>query len=178
MKEKLSDRSFRVMSFLLNSIEFIFPYVKRRASSFGIKEGMTVVDYGCGPGRYSVHLAKMVGPTGRVHAVDLSPLAEKMVEKRAQKHGITNISFSLANGYNSFLESETADVVIALDMFFMVEKPTEFLAELYRICKNTGRLIIDDGHQQRRLTLEKIKLSGKWMIQDEKGSYLKCTKIL
>lgn len=166
------------MSFLLNSIEFLVPYVKRRAMSFGIKEGMTVVDYGCGPGRYSVFLAKMVGPDGKVFAVDLSPLAEKMVKKRALKHGVSNITFQLAEGYNCFLPSSTADVVVAMDMFHMVQKPTDFLTELHRICKDDGYLIIDDGHQARRLTMEKIKSSGKWRPESKKNGYLLCTKII
>jgi ubiquinone/menaquinone biosynthesis C-methylase UbiE len=42
---------------------------------------MTVVDYGCGPGRYTIRFARLVGANGRVFEVDLRPLAMRMVEQ-------------------------------------------------------------------------------------------------
>jgi len=43
-------------------------------------KGMTVVDYGCGPGRYSIKFAEIVGNQGLVYAVDIHELAiEKLV---------------------------------------------------------------------------------------------------
>lgn len=40
----------------------------------GIRPGMTVLDVGCGPGHASIDLAEIVGPSGRIYAVDESPL--------------------------------------------------------------------------------------------------------
>lgn len=47
-----------------------------------IQEGMTVLDFGCGPGHFTVDLARMVGRSGRVFAVDLQ---EGMLEKLRHK---------------------------------------------------------------------------------------------
>jgi ubiquinone/menaquinone biosynthesis C-methylase UbiE len=47
-----------------------------------IKEGMTVLDFGCGPGFFSVELAKMVGSSGKVISADLQ---EGMLEKLKEK---------------------------------------------------------------------------------------------
>ena len=59
-------------------------------------------------------------------------------------------------------------------MFFIIKKPTEFLAELRRIIKSDGTLVIDDGHQPRSVTKTKILDSGLWDILEEISDHLKC----
>ncbi len=80
----------------------------------------------------------------------------------------------LIEGYSSTLPDETADVVCAIDMFFIIKNPTEFLAELKRITKKSGILVIDDGHQPRSATRQKILDSGLWDILEETPDHLKC----
>ena len=80
----------------------------------------------------------------------------------------------LIHGYDSTLPDNVADVVCALDMFWIIKKPTDFLAELKRITKNTGILIVDDGHQPRSATKRKILDSGLWDIVEETPDHLKC----
>ena len=58
-------------------------------------------------------------------------------------------------------------MVCAIDMFFIIKNPTEFLTELKRIIKRNGILVIDDGHQPRSLTKQKILDSGQWDIFEE-----------
>ena len=172
--ERMSDRSFRGMTFLFKVIDFIFPYINKRVKKFGIKEGMTVVDYGCGPGRYAVKFPELVGENGRVYAVDIHELAIEAVNKKIRKDNLRNIEPVLVKGYDSTLPDDVADVVCAIDMFFIIKKPTEFLAELKRIIKNDGTLVIDDGHQPRDVTKMKIFNSGLWNIVEETRDHLKC----
>jgi ubiquinone/menaquinone biosynthesis C-methylase UbiE len=80
----------------------------------------------------------------------------------------------LAPGYDCGLPDRIADVVCALDMFFGIKQPTEFLAELKRITRPDGVLVIDDGHQPREVTKEKILASGLWIIQAETLDHLTC----
>src|SRR5512137_124589 len=83
--ERMSNVSFRLMLLLFVIIDFFYPHVARRAKRFGIIEGMTVVDYGCGPGRYTVNFAALVGEKGRVYALDIHDLAVETVKKRTAK---------------------------------------------------------------------------------------------
>lgn len=172
--EKMSDISFKMMTLIFKLVDLMFPYINRRLRKFGIKEGMTVVDYGCGPGRYSVRLAKLVGSRGKVYAVDIHELAIETVKTKIERQGFNNIEPVLAKNYNSTLPDNVADVVCAIDMFFIVKKPAEFLAELKRILKKAGTLIIDDGHQSRSETKTKILNSGLWSIYEETRDHLKC----
>jgi ubiquinone/menaquinone biosynthesis C-methylase UbiE len=172
--ERMSNAAFRGMVWLMNVIDFLHPYIKKRIEKFGIGEGMTVVDYGCGPGRYTVKFVGLVGDSGKIYAVDIHELAMECVRKKMAKYNIGNIELVLAKGYNSTLPDNIADVVCAIDMFFSIKQPSEFLAELKRITKRDGMLVIDDGHQSRQNTKDKIIASGCWDIVEETKDHLKC----
>lgn len=175
--ELMSDRGFKLMNFTFKIIDFFFPYVNKRAKTFGIKEGMTIIDYGCGPGRYTVPFAKLVGKRGKVIAVDIKDIALRELEKKIKKYDINNVEVKLAKGYESKIESGIADMVFAIDMFFKIKDPKMFLQELGRIGKKNAVLVIDDGHQSRKTTKEKIRNADIWEIIEEKKDHLKCKKI-
>jgi ubiquinone/menaquinone biosynthesis C-methylase UbiE len=59
-------------------------------------------------------------------------------------------------------------------MFHMVSNPNGFLQELHRLIKPGGILYLEDGHQPRSLTREKIMNSGSWEIQEETKTFIKC----
>ena len=172
--ERMSDTSFRLMLLAFKLLDFLYPYIGRRVRTFGIREGTVVVDYGCGPGRYTMHFARLVGPSGKVYAVDIHELAIETVKEKAARYRLQNVVPVLAHGYDSTLPDHVADVVCAIDMFFGVKRPSEFLDELRRIAKAEGTLVIGDGHQPRAVTKRKILESGHWRIQEETRDHLKC----
>jgi ubiquinone/menaquinone biosynthesis C-methylase UbiE len=170
----MSDASFRLMTLLFDILDFFYPHIDTRIQRFGIREGMTVVDYGCGPGRYTTWFSSVVGKGGKVFAVDIHRLAIESVKKKIARRGFTNIVPVLASEYDSTLPDGVADMVCVLDMFFSIRNPTKFLAELKRITKSSGTLVIDDGHQRRSTTKKKIEDSGVWSIAEETKDHLKC----
>ena len=173
-KERMSDFSFKLMNIIFHVIDFVYPYIDRRVKKFKILQGMTVVDYGCGPGRYTTRFAKIVGEQGKVFAVDIHELAIEAVKRKIDQYGLRNVVPVLVNGYDSTLPAQIADVVCAIDMFHIVKNYTEFLAELKRITKKDGLLVIDDGHQRRSVTKTSILESGHWNIFEETRDHLKC----
>jgi ubiquinone/menaquinone biosynthesis C-methylase UbiE len=172
--ERMPDFSFRAMNFIFNVVDFLHPYIDKRVTTFGIRQGMTVVDYGCGPGRYTMRFSKLVRETGRVYAVDIHQLAVEAVKRKIAEYQLQNVVPILASGYDSPIPEHTADVVCALDMFFAIQRPIEFLGELKRITRQDGTLIIDDGHQPREVTRKNILESGHWVIEEETRDHLKC----
>ena len=172
--DRMSDLSFRGMNLIFKVVDFFFRYIDKRVKKFGVKPGMTVVDYGCGPGRYSLRFSKLVGQEGKVYAADIHELAIAEVEKKVVEHGLDNVEAVLVKGYESGIPDQVADMVFAIDMFFAVKEPTAFLAELKRISKPEGLLVIDDGHQSRAETNRKMKESGQWKVWEETKDHLKC----
>jgi ubiquinone/menaquinone biosynthesis C-methylase UbiE len=115
-----------------------------------------------------------ISASGKVYAVDIHELAIEAVERKIAEDGLGNVKPVLASGYDSGLPDHWADVVCAIDMFFGIKNPGDFLSELERIAKPDGMLVIDDGHQSREETRKKILESGNWAIWEETKDHLKC----
>jgi len=172
----MTDIEFNLMAISKKHSEKRMPVIDNRIKTFNIKDGMTVVDYGCGPGMYTVLLSRAVGENGQVFAVDVLKIAQKTIEKVILKNKLVNVTFFLAENYKCKINNNCADMVLALDIIHGIENPNDFLAELHRICRDNGILIIDDGHQQRSKTKEFLKNSKKWEITEETADVIKCKK--
>ncbi len=83
MNEITNEKVFSAekASILESSIRKLFQNPKRILGPY-IQEGMTVLDFGCGPGFFSVELAKMVGASGKVIAADLQVEMLKKLENK------------------------------------------------------------------------------------------------
>jgi len=171
--DRMPDTAFRIMQFFFR-ITDIFVTLDRKLDTFGIRPGYTVIDYGCGPGRYILKASALVGSEGRVCAVDIHELALKAVEKVVVKHSLSNVTTALTDGKKVSLPDNTADLIYALDMFHMVRFPNDFLSELARICKPGGLLILEDGHQPRIKARKKVQESGIWEIISENKQHMLC----
>ena len=174
--DRMPDLAFRLMTAAFRLQDALLPYIDRRVRGFGLAPGMTVVDYGCGPGRYSLRFARLVGESGRVFAVDIHPLAVEAVLRLRARHGLSNLEPVLARGCDTGLPDTIADRVCAIDMFFSVSDPGAFLAEIDRLLKPEGLLLLDDGHQSRAATHAKLEASGRFQVVEETRDLLTCRK--
>ena len=178
MKERMSDGGFKLMRLVMKAVDHIHPHVFQKAESFGIEKGMTVVDYGCGPGRYTIEFARLVGESGQVLAVDLVELALDETRIKSTNSGYNNVTTYLAKGYDSGVPSKAADVVFAIDMFHYIQEPPAFLAELWRIAKDDGKLIVSGGHQSRATIKRNLAKSALWEISEENNGFIVCRKVV
>ncbi len=171
--DRITNLSYRLMTWTFQVADFLFPKDNRLAD-FGIQPGFVVVDYGCGPGRYLAEASRVVGPTGKVYAVDIHSLAIEDVERLKSKLDLANVVPILAKGYSCAVPEHAADLIYALDMFHGVKDPLALLAEFYRIAKPRGGLLLEDGHQPRRKTKKELARSGFWLIERETKAYVRC----
>ncbi len=116
-----------------------------------IKPGMTVVDVGCAMGFFTLPAAKMVGPSGRVIAVDLQSRMLEKLEKRAAKAGVRDrIETRVCPADSTGLEdlASRVDVVLAIAMVHETPNPGRLIAELSECLKPGGSLLIAEprGH--------------------------------
>jgi ubiquinone/menaquinone biosynthesis C-methylase UbiE len=107
-----------------------------------LKEGMTVVDIGCGPGFFSIDMAQMVGKSGRVIAVDLQ---EGMLQKLRDKIQGTELEERitlLKSEENKIGVSEHVDFVLAFYVVHEVPNVEGFFSEIETILKPNGQVLI------------------------------------
>lgn len=169
----MPDTVFKLMKFMYRIYYFFRPPGKY-LDKFGIKPGFTVVDYGCGPGAFIKGASDRAGETGLVYAIDVHELAISSVKEIIKRYELKNVVPLLSQENKSEIPDGSVDLIYALDMFHMVRDYSGFLGELKRISKPESRLILEDGHQSRKLTKQKILNSGSWEIVDEQKRFLTC----
>ena len=109
----------------------------------GAGPGSTVVDYGSGPGFLTIPAAEVVGPAGRVIGVDVEPRMHSLVADLARGRGLTNVE-CLHPDEARRLPDGLADVVGAALFLhdFQPAQRAELLAELHRLCRPGGHLLV------------------------------------
>ncbi len=175
-RDKISNFPFRVMTVIMRLMDLFNNSAGKNFKTLNLKQGQVVVDYGCGPARYIEDASKAVGTNGKVYAVDIHPLAIKNVNAKIKQKQLKNVETVLANGYSTSLKDKSIDVIYALDMFHMISSPSDLLQEFHRILKDDGIAIIEDGHQKRSETIEKVNSTNIFEIIEEIKQHIKCKK--
>jgi ubiquinone/menaquinone biosynthesis C-methylase UbiE len=124
----------------------LFEHPERLVQPY-VKEGHVVADLGCGSGYYALTLADLVGPTGKVYAVDLDEKAIRALSKRAEKAGYRNIEARAVSAVDvSFIEDKSVDFVLANGLLCsMSTNRQSAVNEMKRILKPTGKAYISLG---------------------------------
>jgi ubiquinone/menaquinone biosynthesis C-methylase UbiE len=172
----LSRLTYRLMVLEYAVQDFLVRAPERVLDGFGIASGATIVDYGCGPGRYLEKASRLVGPSGRVYAADINPVGLDVAGARVARLGLANVAVVPIRDGRCAIPDRCADLAYALDMFHAVRDPASFLAEIRRFTKPGGTLILEDGHQPRDVTRRKLLAAGGWNIASESRRHLRCVR--
>jgi SAM-dependent methyltransferase len=101
--------------------------------ALGVKPGQTICDMGCGNGFYTLELARRVGPTGVVYAVDIQPEMLRMLAEVAGREGLTNIRPVLGT---------VIDLCLCVDVYHEFSHPDAMLARIRESLADGGRLAL------------------------------------
>ena len=114
----------------------------------GIRQGQTVLDYGCGPGFFTIPCARIVGKPGKVYAFDVRPEALERVKEKADKEELDNIATILADSSKlaTGFPDGSMDVILVYDVIHAIDDKLGLLEELRRILKEGGWLSIFPMH--------------------------------
>ncbi len=110
--------------------------------------GDTVIDVGCGPGYFTLPLAEMVGPAGRVIAVDLQPAMLERVRRRAVRAGLVDRIELCPCSAGGLGELPIADAVLAFAVVHELPDVARFCSEVAAALRPGGRLLLVEprGH--------------------------------
>lgn len=144
MDKPQSNLSFRMMS-LMFKIRDLFKSRVEVLEETGIQRGDNVLDFGCGPGRYIKPLVKMVGPEGKIFALDMNPQAIRTVKNFVLKNQITNIETILSD-LKTGLADSSMDYVLLFDVLHHLKDPETVLEEIHHVLKVEGTFAMSDHH--------------------------------
>jgi ubiquinone/menaquinone biosynthesis C-methylase UbiE len=123
----------KIRKWLQNPQKILSPY---------IREGMTVLDIGCGPGFFSIEIAKMVGRSGKVISADLQ---EGMLQKLSDKIRGTELEdrITLVQCKKDTINvREKIDFGLAFYMVHEVPNKESFFKELKSLVNEKGKILI------------------------------------
>ena len=116
-------------------------------NELGIYEGMTIVDLGAGTGAYTIALAKRVGDTGKVYAVEVQKEFLANIQDAAKREGLKNIEViwgDIERALGTKIKDGLADAVVISNVLFLAEDKAGLLGEARRILKTGGKLLLVD----------------------------------
>ena len=112
-----------------------------------VKPGMSVADVGAGEGYYTVRLARVVGPKGRVLAEDIVPEVRDALSDRVQRERLDNVAVKLGTADNPMLPPRSFDRVFLVHMYHEVASPYAFLWHLREAVKPQGLVVVVDANR-------------------------------
>ena len=155
-----SNVGFRLMSLAFRLRDMIRPPAKILEEA-NLRPGTTVLDFGCGPGGFSLAAARSVGPEGRVYAVDVHPLAVRSVQRAAAKQGLDNVR-TIRGSNVAQLGAHSVDIILLYDVLHDLPEPKLTLEELRRVLKPEGSLLVSDHHLREEAILAAITVNGQF----------------
>ena len=112
----------------------------------GIKSGMTVADIGAGSGYYVVRLSPIVGPHGRIIAVDVVPKYLRELRRRVRDFGLQNVVIGLGEPHDPRLPANSLDIAILVHMYHEITQPYGLLYNLVPALKPGARVGVVDAY--------------------------------
>ena len=129
-----------------------------------LKATDTVLDYGCAKG--SVDL-KLVAAVKAIHGIDISSKMIAAAREAAEAHKVANVSFTKATIFDESLERKSFEVVLAFNIFHLLEDAPKALLRIGELLKPGGSLISvtpclgEKGTLSVRSVMLLVRLAGK-----------------
>jgi ubiquinone/menaquinone biosynthesis C-methylase UbiE len=126
---------------LANPLRRIFENPDKLVAPF-VCNGMTVIDYGCGMGFFTIPLARLVGPSGQVIAVDIQEKMLNGLRRKAQRTGLSDRMTLLAAGSEQEIKEDSVDFVTALYVIHEIGDPPAFFIDMCRVMKPGAKILM------------------------------------
>ena len=147
----------KIRRFLQNPQKILSPYVR---------DGMKVLDIGCGPGFFSIELAKMVGKSGKVFSVDLQEGMLQKIRNKIAGTSLEEIIELVKCERDNINVREKVDFILAFYMVHEVPNKDRLFGELKNILNEKGEFLIVEPklfHVSKKefgLTIDKAERIG------------------
>ena len=115
--------------------------------TFGVRSGMVVADVGAGPGFFSLPAGHLVGPEGRVYAIDVQEPMLWALQKRLVAQGVENVLPVISHEDFIPLPSDSVDLALLVNALHELDGEAT-LQEIQRVLRQDGRLGVVDWKKE------------------------------
>ncbi len=146
----------------------MFSDPEENVHEFGFLAGQAVADFGSGAGHYTFALSRVLGPNGRVFAVDIQEEMLTHLSIELKKNNIENVRVVLGDVEKiegTHLKDDYVDGVVFSNILFQLRDKESAVNEAFRILKSGGRVCIVEWHDLSFLA--GVKSAGKKVVVTE-----------
>jgi len=122
-----------IRRWLQNPNKILFPFVK---------EGMKVLDIGCGPGFFSIEMAKMVGSGGKVISCDLQEGMLQRLKSKIKGNFLEDIITTVKCDKDNINVKEKVDFILAFYMVHEVPDKNTLFKQMNNILVSEGQILL------------------------------------
>ena len=112
--------------------------------ALALAPGMTVADLGAGTGYFVERLARGVGASGRVFALDVEESMVRHVRERAAKAGLSQVEGKQVTARDPGLEARSVDRILVVDTWHHLDDRAEYTRRLARALRPGGFVLVVD----------------------------------
>jgi arsenite methyltransferase len=127
-----------------------------------LEPGEHVLDLGSGAGTDSLVAAQMVGPSGHVTGIDMTPEMLAKARAAAEAMDARNVEFVEAEAERLPFPDETFDVVISNGVIDLIPDKDAVFSELFRVLRPGGRIQVADVTIQQPVSEEGRRKIDLW----------------
>jgi ubiquinone/menaquinone biosynthesis C-methylase UbiE len=133
--------------------------------SLGVGEGKAVADLGCGTGFFTLPASELVGPSGKVYAVDVQQEMVDDLRARLAQQGITNVAVRRSSELEPSIPQRSVDLALLAFVLHEVDQRSSFLLAAKRLLRDDGRIAVVEWEKietptgpplEMRITAEEI----------------------
>jgi ubiquinone/menaquinone biosynthesis C-methylase UbiE len=125
----------------------------RVVALLGLKSGDTAADVGCGDGFYTIPLARLLGPSGRVYAEDIDDGELTKLKRRLRDEGLRNVDVIKGAPDDPKLPGQALDAALIVNAYHEMTDYESILKRVFQSLKRGGVLVLMeamwDEHEKR-----------------------------
>jgi ubiquinone/menaquinone biosynthesis C-methylase UbiE len=135
-------------------------YTEHALRLAGLRQGMRVLDIGCGPGDVSFIAARLVGPSGSVLGVDAAPEMIELADARAVEQGLSAVHFT-QSAIDAIALDEPVDAVIGRLILMHLPDPAPTLRRLSSFVRPGGVIAFSENDITGARSIPDMPLFGQ-----------------
>jgi ubiquinone/menaquinone biosynthesis C-methylase UbiE len=115
--------------------------------ALGLRRGQVIAEVGSGPGYFTARLARAVGPSGHVYALDPEPAVLDVMRKRVKRAGVRNVTPVLSGDDDPMLPNARCDLAVIVNVYHHMHGRAAFLRRLVSRLRRGARVINVDWNE-------------------------------